>query len=206
MFGLGYSYCHLLLHLYGGDTLAEGTGPDLLRAQCLLILFLAVNGVTECFARSAMSEAEIITHTQAMSLLSFGYLGLAWFLTTFMGPVGFVFANCGNMMVRILLSIRVINKAFSGRSSNPLEGLVPDTDLMFALVSGAVCCQLSEIYLYPASPVIHFAIGVVVGIILLLSVIVKEDFILAFLVGKFKTKEKVDVEIDDDDNLRLKAE
>ena len=80
VFGLGYSYCHLLLHLYGGDTLAEGTGPDLLRAQvflkffypvilylicqCLLILFLAVNGVTECFARSAMSEAEIITHTQ----------------------------------------------------------------------------------------------------------------------------------------------
>ena len=108
--------------------------------------------------------------------------------------------------MRILLSIRVINKAFSGRSSNPLEGLVPDTDLMFALVSGAVCCQLSEIYLYPASPIIHFAIGVVVGIILLLSVIVKEDFILAFLVGKFKTKEKVDVEIDDDDTLRLKAE
>ena len=100
----------------------------------------------------------------------------------------------------------MINKAFSGRSSNPLEGLVPDTDLMFALVSGAVCCQLSEIYLYPASPAIHFAIGVVVGIILLLSVIVKEDFILAFLVGKFKTKEKVDVEIDDDDTLRLKAE
>ena len=36
VFGLGYSYCHLLLHLYGGDTLAEGTGPDLLRAQVFL--------------------------------------------------------------------------------------------------------------------------------------------------------------------------
>merc|ERR1719239_1828231 len=77
VFGLGFSFCHLLL-LYGGNTLTLGTGPDLLRAQCLLILFLAVNGVTECFARSAMTEAEIITHTQAMSLLSFGYLGLAW--------------------------------------------------------------------------------------------------------------------------------
>ena len=33
VFGLGFSYCHLLLHLYGGSTLTVGTGPDLLRAQ-----------------------------------------------------------------------------------------------------------------------------------------------------------------------------
>ena len=94
----------------------------------------------------------------------------------------------------------MISKAFSGRPNGPLEGLVPDTDLMFALISGAVCCQLSEIYLYPASPASHLAIGVVVGIILLLSIIVKEDFILAFLVGKFRTKEKVDDEKSDDDD------
>ena len=93
----------------------------------------------------------------------------------------------------------MISKAFSGRLNSPLEGLVPDTDLMFALISGAVCCQLSEIYLFPASPASHLAIGVVVGIILLLSIIVKEDFILAFLVGKFRTKEKVDDEKSDDD-------
>ena len=105
--------------------------------------------------------------------------------------------------MRIFLSIRVIKKAFSGRPSSPLEGLVPDTDLMLALMSGAVCCQLSEIYLYPASPATHLAIGVVVGIILLLSVIVKEDFILAFLVGKFRTKEKVDNEENDDDNAMV---
>ena len=38
VFGLGFSYCHLLLHLYGGDTLTLGTGPDLLRAQVFLPL------------------------------------------------------------------------------------------------------------------------------------------------------------------------
>ena len=102
--------------------------------------------------------------------------------------------------MRIFLSIRVIRKAFSGRPSTPLEGLVPDNDLMLALISGAVCCQLSELYVYPASPSTHLAIGVVVGVILLLSVIVKEDFILAFLVGKFRTKEKVDDKEDDDDD------
>ena len=68
-----------------------------------------------------MTEAEIMTHTQvlhflktqiifsvflqAMTLLSFGYLGLAWLLTTFMGPVGFVFANCANMLASTLEGI-----------------------------------------------------------------------------------------------------
>ena len=94
----------------------------------------------------------------------------------------------------------MIHKAFSGRPSSPLEGLVPDTDLVLALISGAVCCQLSEIHLYPAAPIAHLSIGLVVGVVLLLSVIVKEDFILAFLVGKFRTKEKVDDKEDDDDD------
>ena len=40
-----------------------------------------------------------------MTLLSFGYLGLAWLLTTFMGPVGFVFANCANMLASTLEGI-----------------------------------------------------------------------------------------------------
>ena len=101
--------------------------------------------------------------------------------------------------MRILLSVRVIHKAFSGRPSSPLEGLVPDTDLVLALMSGAMCCQLSEIYLYPAAPIAHLSIGLVVGVVLLLSVIVKEDFILAFLVGKFRAKDKVDEEEEEDE-------
>ena len=41
VFGLGFSYCHLLLHLYGGNNLTEGTGPDLLRAQ---VRFFGLSG------------------------------------------------------------------------------------------------------------------------------------------------------------------
>lgn len=35
------------------------TGPVLLRAYCLYVLLLAINGVTECFTFAAMSKAEV---------------------------------------------------------------------------------------------------------------------------------------------------
>ena len=70
----GYSYSHFLLHLYGGSNLSTGLGPDLLRTQCFLILFLSVNGVTECFARAVMTEDEINKYTRVMSVMSVCYL------------------------------------------------------------------------------------------------------------------------------------
>ena len=33
----GFSYSHLLLHLYGGATLTEGPGPLLMRTHCLAV-------------------------------------------------------------------------------------------------------------------------------------------------------------------------
>ena len=64
LFGLiilifGYSYSDLLLTLYGGYGLAGNGGTSLLRAQCLLVACYAVNGITECFARSAMTQHQI---------------------------------------------------------------------------------------------------------------------------------------------------
>jgi len=183
----GFSYSHLLLHLYGGLTLTEGAGPDLLRSQCLLILFLSVNGITECFARAAMSEREINSYTRAMSIISLVYLGLAYLLTKLLGPVGFVLANCCNMAIRIGFSVKVIRTTFSSLASSPLSGLAPDNDILFLLLSGGVTCQLSEIYIYQWSALAHLVIGVVVGLMVVVAIIVKEDFILAFIVGKAKS-------------------
>jgi oligosaccharide translocation protein RFT1 len=175
VFGLGFSYCHLLL------------------------LFLSVNGVTECFARAAMTEAEIHSHTRAMSVLSGLYLLLAWLLTAHLGPVGFTFANCVNMAVRIVLGLRVVRRAFPGPvQAGPLAGLLPDNDLLLVLAAGAACCQASEVWLYAWSPLVHLAVGLVTGTLLLLCVIVKEDFVLAFLVSKLKSKTSDEDEEQDD--------
>ena len=52
--------------------------------------------------------------------------------------------------------------------------------------------QASEVWLYTWSPLVHLAVGLMVGGILLLCIVIKEDFILAFLVTKFKGRESVD--------------
>lgn len=36
----GFSYSHLVLHLYGGTTLTEGSGPLLMRTHCLAVCLM----------------------------------------------------------------------------------------------------------------------------------------------------------------------
>jgi len=106
------------------------------------------------------------------------------------------------MVIRIGFSIRVIRSTFSSLPSSPLSGLAPDNDILFLLLTGGVTCQLSEMYLYQWSALVHLVIGVVVGVMVVVAVIVKEDFILAFIVDKFKTvtgKHSAADLLDDDD-------
>ncbi|XP_065789564.1 man(5)GlcNAc(2)-PP-dolichol translocation protein RFT1 isoform X4 [Muntiacus reevesi] len=55
----GFAYSQLVLDIYGGAMLSSGSGPVLLRAYCLYVLLLAINGVTECFTFAAMSKEEV---------------------------------------------------------------------------------------------------------------------------------------------------
>ena len=97
----GYSYSHLLLHLYGGRTLTDGAGPLLLKTHCFAVWFMAVNGVTEAYVFAAMSQKELDKYNRLMVLLSAIFLGLSWLLSRLFGSVGFILANCVNMALRI---------------------------------------------------------------------------------------------------------
>jgi hypothetical protein len=104
------------------------------------------------------------------------------------------------MAVRVVLGLRVVRRAFPGPAqAGPLAGLLPDTDLVLVLVAGAACCQASEVWLYAWSPLVHLAVGLVTGTLLLLCVIIKEDFVLAFLVSKLKSKTSSDEDEEQDD-------
>lgn len=59
VFSFGHAYAKLALFLYGGSTLVTGIGPVLLQCHCLAILFLAINGITECYAAATMNVAEL---------------------------------------------------------------------------------------------------------------------------------------------------
>ena len=98
----GFSYSHLLLRLYGGSALTDGSGPLLLRAHCLCIWFLAINGVTEAYVLAAMTSEQLDTYNRLMVVLSITFLSSAWLLSSLLGSVGFILANIINMSLRIM--------------------------------------------------------------------------------------------------------
>ena len=72
------------------------------------------------------------------------------------------------------------------RMEHPLNGLSPDTDILFLLLSAGTCLQLSELYLYFWYPGIHLAIGICLAAIIGLAIVLKEDFILVFILQNVK--------------------
>eukprot|EP00041_Stephanoeca_diplocostata_P024354 m.615635 g.615635 ORF g.615635 m.615635 type:complete len:120 (+) comp22509_c0_seq1:1715-2074(+) len=87
-------------HIYGGSVLSEGEGPLLLRTYAAYIVFLAFNGVTECFMFACMTNDEVNRHNFWMIGFSGVFLLAAWQLTTYLGSVGFILANCVNIFTR----------------------------------------------------------------------------------------------------------
>uniref|UniRef100_A0A803YKK7 Protein RFT1 homolog n=1 Tax=Meleagris gallopavo TaxID=9103 RepID=A0A803YKK7_MELGA len=159
----GYAFSQLALDIYGGSTLSSGTGPDLLRCYSLYVLFLAVNGVTECFTFALMCKEEVDRYNFVMLALSFTFLCSSYFLTRWHGSVGFILANCLNMGIRIAHSIHYIYGYFKESSYRPLTGLFPSPFLILAyVVSGGItvcseaffCCDKGW-----TARLIHISIG-----------------------------------------------
>lgn len=121
----GYAYSFLLLDIYGGSMLSSYPGPMLLRWFCIYVLLLAVNGITECFAFATMTKSEVdrlvenvvaialqtnfqqfcflcCRYNHKMMLFSVIFLVSSWFLSKQIGSVGFILANCLNMIARII--------------------------------------------------------------------------------------------------------
>ena len=63
-------------------------------------MFLACNGMTECFVAAAMTAAEVDVNNRWMVLFSAVFLLAAWGSTQYLGSVGFIVANAINMAIR----------------------------------------------------------------------------------------------------------
>ena len=81
--------------------MAYFSGPVLLQTYCLYVLCLAINGITECFMFALMSKAEVDRYNYKMLLFSCVFLITSLGLTHVFGGVGFILANCFNMILRI---------------------------------------------------------------------------------------------------------
>uniref|UniRef100_A0A8C6DIB8 Protein RFT1 homolog n=1 Tax=Moschus moschiferus TaxID=68415 RepID=A0A8C6DIB8_MOSMO len=146
----GFAYSQLVLDIYGGAMLSSGSGPVLLRAYCLYVLLLAINGVTECFTFAAMSKEEVDRYNFTMLALSSAFLMLSYVLTRWCGSVGFILANCFNMGIRIMQSLYFIHRYYQKSPHRPLAGLFVSPVLLgtFALSGGItavsevlLCCE-----------------------------------------------------------------
>lgn len=141
----GQSYSSTLLWLYGGAKLTSNLPVLLLRAHCLAILLLGINGVTECYTNATADSATINKNNLIMIYESVAFLGGSYLFVIWFGPVGFILGNCFNMSLRIAHSMIFINKRHSGAIHNPLLGLVPKRMFSITLLLAAVITNFSHV-------------------------------------------------------------
>ncbi|XP_046400052.1 protein RFT1 homolog [Ischnura elegans] len=184
---LGPPNSALVLYVYGGKGLAESElAPNLLRAHCLYLPLLAINGVSEAYSFAAMSPPQLDEYNHVMALMSAVFLGVSYGLTYFFGAVGLVFANCGNMLARITHSIIFIQSRYSTSKLNPLYSLIPGRKYITALVLSAFLCYVSENHLYGRNKIGHFAVSFCCLLISLVTLLLEQHQLLMFAVNKWR--------------------
>ncbi|CAG2165089.1 unnamed protein product, partial [Oppiella nova] len=115
----GVNYSELALLIYGGRPLSagdNGLATGLLQWHSLYILFIAINGITECFTFAAMNSRQLDAFNKNMIYISVVFLMSSYLLTKWWGSQGFIMANCLNMGSRIAISTKVVE---------PLNGSIP---------------------------------------------------------------------------------
>nr|CAG4641627.1 EOG090X04LH [Eurycercus lamellatus] len=184
----GYSYSHLLLHIYGGNTLTDGSGPLLLKSHCLAVWFMGINGVTEAYVFAAMSHEQLEKYNKLMVLLSAIFLGLSWLLSRLLGSVGFILANCTNMILRITHSLIFINGQYRNIGDNPLLGLFPSKLECVSLVLAFIVTASSSMFIYPESAFIHVCIGAFSGLSVVGAILFAEPDLRQVLLSSVKKR------------------
>lgn len=175
-FTFGQSYSHTVLLLYGGaDFVEDGLPENLLKWHCLAILFLAVNGITEGYMSATNTSKDIDKYNYLMAIFSISFLVLSYILTSFFGPVGFIFANCINMFCRIcyryankiyfpltpilynymhmtvctlIFSTHFIWLRFKPIGINPLRGLIPGKIFIGTLFVVGIICKYAQVGIF----------------------------------------------------------
>ncbi|KAG5335303.1 RFT1 protein, partial [Acromyrmex charruanus] len=165
----GQSYSSLLLWLYGGSKLILPLPVLLLRAHCLAVLLLGINGVTECYTNATADNATINKSNLIMVYQSITFLGASYLFATWFGPVGFILGNCVNMGLRIIHSVIFINKRHQDTVYRPLRGLVPKPMFSTCLLVAAFATNLSHTYFFPSEKILHLLVGIIMFMIVFMS-------------------------------------
>ncbi|XP_064012600.1 protein RFT1 homolog [Pogoniulus pusillus] len=188
----GYAYSQLALDIYGGSLLSSGTGPDLLRCYSLYVLFLAINGMTECFTFALMCKEEVDRYNFVMLALSFTFLCISYFLTQWHGSIGFILANCFNMGIRIAHSMHYIYDYFKESTYRPLRGLLPSPFLVLVYILSGVITGFSEVFLCCdkgwMARLIHICVGALCFAATIITMFSTETKLIHFVRSQFLSR------------------
>ncbi|XP_063993350.1 protein RFT1 homolog [Diachasmimorpha longicaudata] len=184
----GQTYSSTLLWLYGGTKFTAHLPVSLMQAHCLAVLLLAVNGVTECYTNATADSGTINKTNFIMIYESIVFLLASYVLTSWLGPVGFIFANCLNMASRIYHSAVFINKRHAETSYRPLRGVVPKFCFSLSLGAAAVVTHSSYTLFFPDRKLLHFAIGTFIFAIVALSWMYDNRELVQLGINKWKER------------------
>ncbi|XP_070558753.1 man(5)GlcNAc(2)-PP-dolichol translocation protein RFT1-like isoform X2 [Ptychodera flava] len=189
----GYPYAYLLLDLYGGSLLSSGSGPTLLSCYCVYVLLIAINGTMEAFVFAAMSSQDVDRYNHKLLVFSVIFLFFSWLFTKLIGVLGFIFANCINMSVRIIYSIYFVKNYYKDTKYRPLKCLIPSTMVLIAyivsiiitVISETLCCDKGRLY-----QLVHVCIGGLCCLGVSLTIYFSEYDMIDFIMQQFITRKE----------------
>lgn len=96
-----------------------------MQAYCTYLLFMAANGMAEAFAYGLANE-HVLNQLQELMIINAAiYIGLTLAFSHYFGIIGLIYANCINMAIRAIWSLKISiashNKYSSGTTT--LTGL-----------------------------------------------------------------------------------
>ena len=151
-----------------------------------------------------------------MFIFSTIFLISSFYFTSWFGSVGFIFANCLNMIARIIHSLIYIHKSVlpllislfistffryykdSKIKQPPLRGIIPNKFVIFSLILSSAICSVSGIYFSSSvgwfSKLIHVFVGCCCLIVVFFSILFCEKSVVEFLQKQYFTRKAVKVD------------
>lgn len=91
-----------------------------------------------------------------MAGFSILFLLVSWGLTKLFGGIGFIMANCSNMLARILHNILFIKNKYAETQFQPLYGLLPTKYFFSSLCIALLITQVTKVNKLPYKKDIKF--------------------------------------------------
>ncbi|XP_054156247.1 protein RFT1 homolog [Oppia nitens] len=112
----------------GGQRLVGNVGlaSGLLQWHSIYVLFIAVNGIADCFTFASMNSRQMDSFNRQMISISVIFLVSSYLTTNWFGSYGFIIANCLNMGSRIVISVNFIKSYYGNTKADvPINGSIP---------------------------------------------------------------------------------